>query len=114
MVRVEHAFAGNGADFCVHTLLQTPQGQVTAILAPKGYMAEKGLSLAPQNRFTVTGALISILAKPFILATEVEGDRTMHLREASGRPAWPVGEDWHVRSTPGKINSAVTPVDNRG
>jgi len=85
VVRVEHAFAGNGADYCVHALLKTPQGQVTAILGPKGYMAEQGLSVAPQDRVTVTGSLISILGKPFILAMEVEGDRTMRLREASGR-----------------------------
>ena len=99
VVRVEHAFAGNGADYCVHALLQTPKGQVTAILAPKGYLAEQGLSVAPQDRLTVTGSLISILGKPFILAMKVEGDRTMHLREASGRPAWAEGEDWHVGST---------------
>ena len=114
VVRVEHAFAGNGADYCVHVLLKTPQGQVTAILAPKGYMAKQGLSVAPKDRVTVTGSLISILGKPFILATEVTGDRTMKLREASGRPAWAVGEDWHVHSPARKINSAVIPSDNRG
>ena len=110
VVRVEHAFAGNGADYCVHALLKTPQGQVTAILAPKGYMANQGLSVAPKDRVTVTGSLISILGKPFILAMEVEGDRTMKLREASGRPAWAVGEDWHVPSTPRKMTSAVAPI----
>jgi hypothetical protein len=114
VVRVEHAFAGNGADYCVHALLKTPQGQVTAILAPKGYMAEHGLSVAPKDRLTVTGSLISILGKPFILAMEVEGDRTMKLREASGRPAWAEGEDWHVRSTTRKITSALRPIVKRG
>jgi hypothetical protein len=114
VVRVEQTFAGNGADYCVHALLKTPQGQVTAILAPKGYMAKQGLSVAPKDRVTVTGSLISILGKSFILATEVTGDRTMKLREASGRPAWAVGEDWHVHAPARKINSAVTPSDNRG
>ena len=47
VVRVEHAFAGSGKDYCVHALLKTPQGQVTAILAPKGYMAKQGLSHRP-------------------------------------------------------------------
>jgi hypothetical protein len=98
VVRVEHTFAGNGADYCVHALLKTPQGQVTAILAPKGYMEEQRFSVAPKDRLTVTGSLISILGKPFILPMEVEGDRTMKLREASGRPAREVGEDWHVHS----------------
>ena len=114
VVRVEQTSAGNGADYCIHALLKTPQGQVTAILAPKGFMDERKLAIAPKDRVTVTGSLISILGKPFILAMEVTGDRTMKLREASGRPAWAVGEDWHVRSTPRKINSAVTPSDNRG
>jgi hypothetical protein len=99
VVRVEQTLAGNGADYCVHALLKTPQGQVTAILGPKGYMAKQGLSVAPKDRVTVTGSLISILGKPFILAMEVTGDRTMKLREASGRPAWAMGENWHVRST---------------
>ena len=40
---------------------------------------------------------------------EVTGDRTMKLREANGRPAWAVGEDWHVHSTSQKITSAVAP-----
>jgi len=99
VVRVEHAFAGNGADYCVHALLKTPQGQVTAILGPKGYMAKQGFSVAPKDRVTVTGSSISIMGKPYILVMEVSGDRSMKLREASGRPAWAVGQDWHVRST---------------
>jgi hypothetical protein len=46
---------------------------------------------------TVTGSLISVQGKPFILAMEVTGDRTMKLRAADGRPAWAVGDDWHIR-----------------
>jgi len=99
VVRVEQTLAGNGADYCIHALLKTSQGQVTAILGPKRYMAKQGLDIAPKDRVTVTGSRISILNKPFILAMEVTGDRTMKLREASGRPAWAVGDDWHVRST---------------
>jgi hypothetical protein len=96
VVRVEQAFSGSGQDYCVHALLRTPKGQVTAILAPKGYMEEQGLAIAPKDRVTVTGSLISVLGKPFLLAMEVQGDRTMKLREASGRPAWAVGDDWHI------------------
>ena len=96
VVRVEQAFAGSGKDYCVHALLKTTKGQVTAILAPKGFMAEKGLAIAPKDRVTVTGSLISVLGKPFLLAMEVKGDRTMKLRETSGRPAWAVGDDWHI------------------
>lgn len=38
---------------------------------------------------------------------EVEGNRTMKLREASGRPAWAVGEDWPVHSTSRKLTAAT-------
>ena len=96
VVRVEQPLAGSGQDYCVQALLKTPKGQVTAILAPQGYMAARGLTIAPKDRVTVTGSWISVLRKPFILAMEVQGDRTMKLREASGRPAWAVGDDWHI------------------
>jgi len=110
VMRVEHAFSGSGADYCVHALLKTSKGQVTAILAPKGYMKEHELTLAPKDRVTITGSMISVLGKPFILAMAVEGDRTMKLRAANGRPAWAVGEDWHVRSTSRKMTSAAAPI----
>jgi hypothetical protein len=113
VVRVEQAISGSGADYCVHALLKTSQGTVTAVLAPRGFMAERRLAIAPKDRVTVTGSLISILNKPFILAMEVSGDRTMKLREPSGRPAWAVGEDWHIHSASRKITSALTPIDPR-
>lgn len=96
VVRVEHAFSRSGKDYCVHALLKTPQGQVTVILAPKGYMAEQGLAIDRQDRVAVTGSLISVLGKPFLLAMEMTGDRSMKLRDGSGRPAWAVGDDWHI------------------
>jgi len=113
VVRVEHAFSGSGADYCVHALLKTQQGQMTAILAPRGYMKEHGLTIAPKDLVTVSGSFISVIGKPFILAMEVEGDRAMKLREANGRPVWAVGEDWHVRSTSRKMTSAVSVIDSR-
>ena len=113
VVRVERAFAGSGQDYCVHALLKTTKGQVTTILAPQGYMKEQGLAIAPKDRVTVTGSFISVLGKPFLLAMEVTGDRTMKLREANGRPAWAVGEDWHVHSSSRKITSSATSNDPR-
>lgn len=96
VVRVEKAFSGSGKDYCVHALLKTAKGQVTAILAPKSYMAAHSLAIAPKDRVTVTGSLISVMGKPFLLAMEVQGDRTMKLRAANGRPAWAAGDDWHI------------------
>ncbi len=102
VVRVEHAFSGSGADYCVHALLKTTKGQVTVILAPQSFMKEQGFAIASKDRVTVTGSFISVLGKPFILAMDVQGDRIMKLRETSGRPAWALGEDWHVHSNSGQ------------
>jgi hypothetical protein len=95
VVRVEHAFSGSGKDYCVHALLKTSQGALTAILAPKSYMAKQRLAINPKDQVTVTGSMISVFNQPFLLAMAVTGDRTMKLREANGRPAWAVGDDWH-------------------
>ncbi len=110
VVRVEQASAGSGKDYCTHALLRTPKGQVTAILAPQGFMKERGFTITPKDQVTVTGSFISVLGKPFLLAMEVQGDRNMKLREASGRPAWSVGDDWHVHSTSQRITSALSPL----
>jgi hypothetical protein len=96
VMRVEQALAGSGKDYCVHALLKTRKGQVTAILAPQSFMKEHKFVVAPNDRLTVTGSLISVQGKSFLVATEVTGDRTMKLREANGRPAWAIGDDWHI------------------
>jgi hypothetical protein len=96
VVRVEQTPAGSGKDYCVHALLKTSQGVVTAILAPRSYMMRQRLAINPKDRVTVTGSMISVLNKPFPLAMKVSGDRTMKLREASGRPAYAIGDDWHI------------------
>lgn len=99
VVRVERALAGNGVDYCVQALLRTSGGGVTVILAPQGYMENKSLTVARGDRLTVTGSVVTILGKPHLLATEVRGDRSMNLRDPSGRPAWAVGDDWHARAS---------------
>lgn len=100
VVQVFHTPSGSGLDYCTQALLKTPQGNITVILAPKGFMERNGLALAVKDRVTVTGSKIFIVNKPFILATEVTGDRTMKLRDLkTGRPVWAVGDDWHVPQT---------------
>lgn len=99
VVRVEQVPSGNGADLCVQALLNTPKGALTAVLAPQSYMKTNGLTIAPRDRVELTGSFITIMGKPYVLVMEVKGDRSMKLRAADGRPAWAVGEDWHVRPT---------------
>ena len=76
-------------------------------------MAAKGLTIAPKDRVTATGSLTSVINKPFLLVTEMTGDRTMKLREANGRPLWAAGDDWHVHSAPRKMISSGTSNDPR-
>ena len=96
VLKVMPVISGNGRNYCLHSLLTTPKGQVTAVLAPQNYLATKGLTLKPGDRITATGSLVTIQGKPFLLVTEMRGDRTMKLREENGRPAWAVGNDWHA------------------
>ncbi len=96
VVRVEQVLAGSGKDYCVHVLLKTSKGQVTAILGPQSFMKKHGMTVAPKDCLTVKGSIISVQGKSFLVATEVAGDRAMKLREANGRPAWAIGDDWHI------------------
>ena len=88
VVRVEHAFSERGDDYCQHALLRTPEGLITIILAPQGFMAQQQLMVARGDRLIVQGSLITILDRPFLLATQVSGERQMQLRDKQGRPAW--------------------------
>lgn len=97
VVRVDYVLSGNGRHYCTQALLKTPRGNITAVLGPKSFMEEQGLTIAAKDRVTVTGSRIAIMNRPFILVTKVTGDRTMKLREASGRPVWADGADWHAR-----------------
>jgi hypothetical protein len=60
-------------------------------------MEKQGLSIAPKDQVALTGSFISVINKPFLLVTEVTGDRIMKLREADGRPAWAEEANWEVR-----------------
>ena len=113
VVRVEQTSAGNGADYCVHALLKTPQGQMTAILAPRGYMAKQGLTIAPKDRVTVTGSLD--LDPQKALHPGHGGDRRPHHEtQGSQRPSGLGGGGGLARAFPRKENnSAVTPIDKR-
>jgi hypothetical protein len=95
VVRVEQAFAGSGKDYCVHALLKTTQGLLTAILAPKGYLAEQGLAIAPKDR--VTDRLLDLRHGKTVPPGHGGEGRPHHETQGShwtsglGR-----GDDWHI------------------
>lgn len=97
VVSVEKTLSGNSRDYCVHATVQTGKGLVKAVFAPLSFMQKENLTIAPGDRLTLQGSMITVMGKPYILVTEVTGDRTMKLREPNGRPAWAVGDDWHAR-----------------
>lgn len=85
---VEHAYSERGDDYCQHALVSTPAGVITVILAPQEYMEKANLTLTRGDRLTIRGSLITVLDRPFLLATDITGDRQMRLRDKQGRPVW--------------------------
>lgn len=89
--------AGNGRDYCLNLTLKTSRGKVLVILMPEKYAGERGLPLKPKDRLEVTGSRITLPGAPAIIAAEIRyGERIPKLRDASGRPFWAVGDNWHV------------------
>jgi hypothetical protein len=86
VVRVAQAPSGSGADYCTQAVLRTPQGDISLILAPKGYLAKEGLALAPPrpgdgHRFTDLGH------QPTLSPGNGGGRRAHHETPGSQRPA---------------------------
>ena len=89
--------AGNGRDYCLNLTLNTSRGKVLVILMPEKYAGERGLPLKPKDRLEVTGSRITLPGTPAIIAAEIRyGERILKLRDATGRPVWAVGDNWHV------------------
>ncbi len=97
VVKVEKTVSGSGRDFCILATIKTGKGQMRAVLGPLSFMRKKGYLIAPGDRVTIKGSMITIGGEPHLIAMEVAGDRTMILRDRNGRPAWAVGDDWHAR-----------------
>ena len=58
-------------------------------LAPTGFLKERGLLLREGDAVTVKGFAVNGMEGNLLVATEVhKGEKTVSLRDESGRPAW--------------------------
>lgn len=73
----------------LHLQLETDATTLPVHLGPAWFLADR--SLAPQvgDSLTVRGSRITMQGTPALIAMEVQhGGRSVHLRDARGRPAW--------------------------
>lgn len=58
-------------------------------LAPQGFLAEHGVSLAQGDELEVTGSRVTLEGAPVLIAREVTTQgKTIALRDRSGKPLW--------------------------
>jgi hypothetical protein len=90
--------SGNGRDYCETLTLQTEAGAVLVILKPESFRPRTDLRLQPGDQVEVTGSRVRLPGETVLIAATVaKGGKAMVLRDLDGRPAWAVGDDWHVR-----------------
>lgn len=78
-----------GTRYGVRARLDVEGEVVYVYLGPQGYLASRGLSLAPGDEIEVSGSMLGEEGRQVVIATEVvEGGRTVALRDADGRPRW--------------------------
>lgn len=91
------SLSGNGRDYCLNLTLNTSRGKILVILMPESYHGEKSLPIRPKDRLEVKGSRVTLPGTPAIIAAEIrKGERLLKLRDATGRPVWAVGDNWHV------------------
>jgi hypothetical protein len=90
--------SGNGRDYCETLSLKTDAGTIQVILKPESFRPRTNLRLQPGDQVAITGSRVALPGETVLIAATVaKGGNTMVLRDLDGRPAWAVGDDWHVR-----------------
>jgi hypothetical protein len=97
VLNVGKAISGNGRDFCRNLTLRTAKEKLLVIMEPERYAMSKGHHIPIKEKLEVTGSRITLMGKPAIIAAEIkQADAIIRLRDPAGRPAWAVGDDWHI------------------
>jgi hypothetical protein len=70
--------------------VQESGGQMVDVrVAPRGYLAARGFSLAQGDELEVTGSRVTVRGAPVLIAREVtKQGKTVALRDREGRPLW--------------------------
>ena len=89
VVKVERISSPRGRSQGVHLLVKTAKETVPVHLGPAFYLDKQDVKIEPKDRVTIKGSRITFQGKPAIVAAEVrKGDKTLKLRDETGRPLW--------------------------
>ena len=73
----------------VHLLVKTDKETLWVLVGPAWHLERRKIDFKVGDRLTVTGSRATFNDEPALLAGKiVMGDRTLGLRDATGRPAW--------------------------
>jgi len=100
-----------GATGGLRLRVKTTGGQTVTIYAgPVSFAEQKDFSVMPGDQITITGSEMKIRARSVILASELKtGDKTLELRDKTGKPLWSMGGQGSAPGTPGTSSSKSRP-----
>lgn len=76
----------------LHLELKSGGETVVVHLGPAAFVKEKGFTVAVGDRLDITGSRVTLDGNVVVLARQIKkDDRTLTLRDASGRPLWSGG-----------------------
>jgi hypothetical protein len=75
-----------------HLTIRTADGEREVMLGPSDFIASKGFSFAKGDQVKVVGSNVTMLEAESLIAREVvKDDKTLTLRDKSGKPEWSGG-----------------------
>ena len=101
-----------GATGGLRLRVKTTGGQtVTVYAGPVSFAEQKDFFVMPGDQITITGSETKIRSRSVILASELKkGDKTLELRDKSGKPLWSMGGQGSSPSIlPGRSSSKSRP-----
>ncbi|MCK9378113.1 MAG: exodeoxyribonuclease VII large subunit [Syntrophobacterales bacterium] len=96
VINLGKALSGNGRDYCLNLTMRSAQEKILVILEPASYAKKLPIGIKPGDQVEVRGSRVTIMEPTMIAAEIKKGDTVVKLRDVNGRPAWAVGEDWHI------------------
>jgi hypothetical protein len=73
-----------------HVVVTTTVGEMEVHVGPTAYLAKHGFEMKPGDEVVVTGCKTTYEDRPVLVARQIQrGDRTVKLRNMTGKPAWP-------------------------
>jgi hypothetical protein len=96
VVSLGKTLSGNGRDYCLNLTVRTGKEKILVILEPARYAVKLPIGIKAGDQVEVKGSRVTILGPTMIAAEIKKGNTVVKLRDLNGRPAWAVGDDWHI------------------